>query len=74
MERIRTNGSGERTQPGGTTNLLGHPGGVHFLGGPSRQLVTTAVRQFAGWTFADAGTPLEWRSSGVDEQGFCITT
>ena len=30
MKRIRTNGSGERTQPGGTTNLLGHPGGVAF--------------------------------------------
>ena len=33
--------------------------------------VTTTVRQFVEWAFADAGITLEWRGSGVDEQGFC---
>ncbi|MFC0589752.1 GDP-mannose 4,6-dehydratase [Novosphingobium aquiterrae] len=32
---------------------------------------TTSVRQFVEWAFADAGIALEWRGSGVDEQGFC---
>ena len=36
--------------------------------------VTTTVRQFVEWAFADAGTTLEWRGSGVDEQGFCAKT
>ena len=47
---------------------------MHFLGGPWSQLVTTTVRQIAGWAFADAGISLEWRGSGVDEQGFCAKT
>ena len=36
--------------------------------------VTTTVRQFVEWSFADAGIALEWRGSGVDEQGFCAKT
>lgn len=32
---------------------------------------TTTVRQFAEWAFADAGIALEWRGSGVEEQGLC---
>ena len=32
---------------------------------------TTTVRQFVEWAFADAGIELEWRGSGVDEQGLC---
>ena len=36
--------------------------------------VTTTVRQFVEWAFADAGTTLEWRGSGLGEQGFCTTT
>ena len=36
--------------------------------------VTTTVRQFVEWAFADAGITLEWRGSGVDEQGFCTKT
>ena len=36
--------------------------------------VTTTVRQFVEWAFADAGTALEWRGSGADEQGFCAKT
>ena len=36
--------------------------------------VTTTVRQFVQWAFADAGITLEWRGSGVDEQGFCTKT
>ena len=36
--------------------------------------VTTTVRQFVEWAFADAGIVLEWRGSGVDEQGFCAKT
>ncbi|MEQ1541204.1 MAG: GDP-mannose 4,6-dehydratase [Novosphingobium sp.] len=35
---------------------------------------TTTVRQFVEWAFADAGIALEWRGSGVDEQGFCQTS
>ncbi|MFM5949548.1 MAG: GDP-mannose 4,6-dehydratase [Novosphingobium sp.] len=35
---------------------------------------TTTVRQFVEWSFADAGIALEWRGSGVDEQGFCCKT
>jgi GDPmannose 4,6-dehydratase len=36
--------------------------------------VTTTVRQFVEWAFADAGIQLEWRGAGVDEQGFCAQT
>ena len=36
--------------------------------------VTTTVRQFVEWAFADAGIALEWRGSGVAEQGFCSKT
>ncbi|MCC6927102.1 GDP-mannose 4,6-dehydratase [Novosphingobium sp.] len=36
--------------------------------------VTTTVRQFVEWAFADAGIVLEWRGTGVDEQGFCTRT
>jgi GDPmannose 4,6-dehydratase len=36
--------------------------------------VTTSVRQFAEWAFADAGIALDWRGVGVDEQGFCTKT
>jgi len=36
--------------------------------------VTTTVRQFVEWAFADAGIELEWRGSGIDEQGFCRKT
>ena len=36
--------------------------------------VTTTVRQFVAWAFADAGITLEWRGSGADEQGFCTAT
>ncbi len=36
--------------------------------------VTTTVRQFVEWAFADAGIALEWRGTGVDEQGFCTRT
>ncbi|MFM5886101.1 MAG: GDP-mannose 4,6-dehydratase [Novosphingobium sp.] len=35
---------------------------------------TTTVRQFVEWAFADAGITLEWRGSGVDEQGFCTAS
>ena len=36
--------------------------------------VTTTVRQFVEWAFADAGINLEWRGSGVEEQGLCRQT
>ena len=36
--------------------------------------VTTTVRQFVEWAFADAGIGLEWRGSGAAEQGFCTMT
>ena len=36
--------------------------------------VTTTVRQFVEWAFADAGIALEWRGEGVGEQGFCAKT
>jgi GDPmannose 4,6-dehydratase len=35
---------------------------------------TTRVRQFVEWAFEDAGIALEWRGSGVEEQGFCRQT
>jgi len=31
---------------------------------------TTEVRTFVEWAFEDAGLPLEWRGSGVDEKGY----
>ncbi|MFM5923198.1 MAG: GDP-mannose 4,6-dehydratase [Novosphingobium sp.] len=36
--------------------------------------VTTTVRQFTEWAFADAGIDLDWRGRGADEQGFCRKT
>jgi GDPmannose 4,6-dehydratase len=33
--------------------------------------VTTTVRQFVEWAFADVGIALEWRGHGVDEKGYC---
>ena len=36
--------------------------------------VTTTVRQFVEWAFADAGINLEWRGSGVEERGHCQKT
>ena len=33
--------------------------------------VTTHVRTFVEWAFADAGIDLEWRGKGVDEKGYC---
>jgi GDPmannose 4,6-dehydratase len=36
--------------------------------------VTTTVRQFVEWAFADAGIELDWRGAGVEEQGFCSRT
>ena len=35
---------------------------------------STSVRQFAEWAFAGAGIALEWRGSGIEEQGFCKQT
>ena len=36
--------------------------------------VTTPVRTFVGWAFAEVGITLEWRGEGVDEKGFCART
>jgi len=36
--------------------------------------ITTTVRQFVEWAFADAGIELDWRGTGIDEQGFCRKT
>ena len=36
--------------------------------------VTTTVRAFAEWAFADAGIALEWKGSGVEEKGFDAKT
>ncbi|WP_375403467.1 GDP-mannose 4,6-dehydratase [uncultured Sphingomonas sp.] len=36
--------------------------------------VTTPVRTFVEWAFADADITLEWRGEGVQEQGFCADT
>ncbi len=33
--------------------------------------VTTTVRQFVDWAFADAGINLDWRGSGAEEKGYC---
>jgi len=31
---------------------------------------TTSVRSFVDWAFEDAGVPLEWRGSGIEEKGY----
>ena len=36
--------------------------------------VTTAVRHFVEWAFAEIGLELEWRGHGVDEKGFVAGT
>jgi GDPmannose 4,6-dehydratase len=36
--------------------------------------VTTAVRTFTEWAFADAGIDLDWRGSGAEEKGYCRKT
>ena len=36
--------------------------------------VTTAVRHFVEWAFAEIGLTLEWRGHGVDEKGFVAGT
>lgn len=36
--------------------------------------VTTEVREFVRWAFEDAGIPVEFRGSGVDEKGYCQAT
>jgi GDPmannose 4,6-dehydratase len=35
---------------------------------------TTAVRTFVEWAFADLGTSIEWRGSGIDEKGIDMAT
>lgn len=35
---------------------------------------TTTVRQFAEWSFAEAGITLRWEGEGVDEKGFDAAT
>ncbi|HKI52674.1 MAG TPA: GDP-mannose 4,6-dehydratase [Anaerolineales bacterium] len=34
--------------------------------------VTTSVRQFVEWAFADAGFELEWKGEGVNEKGYDV--
>jgi GDPmannose 4,6-dehydratase len=36
--------------------------------------VTTTVRTFTEWAFADAGIDLDWRGSGPEEKGYCRKT
>lgn len=36
--------------------------------------VTTTVRQFVEWSFAEAGIELRWEGDGVDEVGICKAT
>jgi len=36
--------------------------------------VTTAVRHFVEWAFAEIGLTLEWRGRGVDEKGYAAGT
>lgn len=36
--------------------------------------VTTQVREFVQWAFADVGIDLEWTGSGVEEKGYCRAT
>ena len=35
---------------------------------------TTTVRQFAEWSFAEAGMDIRWEGEGVDEKGFDMAT
>lgn len=35
---------------------------------------TTYVREFVRWAFEDAGIPVEFRGSGIDEKGYCQKT
>ncbi|MDT0575718.1 GDP-mannose 4,6-dehydratase [Croceicoccus sp. F390] len=35
---------------------------------------TTQVREFVRWAFEDAGIPIVFRGSGVDEKGYCTKT
>jgi GDPmannose 4,6-dehydratase len=35
---------------------------------------TTAVRDFAQWSFAEVGINLEWQGRGTSEKGFCAST
>lgn len=35
---------------------------------------TTEVREFVRWAFEDAGIPVEFRGTGVDEKGYCLKT
>ena len=35
---------------------------------------TTEVREFVRWAFEDAGIPIEFKGSGVDEKGYCQKT
>jgi GDPmannose 4,6-dehydratase len=35
---------------------------------------TTEVREFVRWAFEDAGIPVEFRGSGVEERGYCQAT
>jgi GDPmannose 4,6-dehydratase len=32
--------------------------------------VTTTVRSFVEWAFADVGIPIEWRGEGIEEKGY----
>jgi GDPmannose 4,6-dehydratase len=32
--------------------------------------VSSTVRDFAGWAFAEAGTTIEWRGTGAEEKGY----
>ena len=34
----------------------------------------TAVRDFVSWSFEDAGIPIDFRGSGIDEKGLCRKT
>lgn len=36
--------------------------------------VTTTVRQFVEWSFAEAGIAVEWKGTGVEEKGFDTRT
>ena len=36
--------------------------------------VTTEVRQFVRWAFEDAGIPVEFDGTGLDEKGYCCST
>lgn len=36
--------------------------------------VTTPVRTFVEWAFAETGVTLEWKGQGVDEKGYCAET